>query len=245
MSHDEFDRMLNKYLNEAARKNIKEILDSVRVKGPGDVPTESARNSRKGIRQASESGSISRSAGSNSINQSNNGMMMSSRFVGGGGGGAMAGTDSGANFPSNNGHDSYGPTSRPPLPPPAPSLRIDAQSQEYIKSLCTQMRNADFRDRIEAIEKFQVVCETATQLAIANLVPIFDKLNSCLTESQSKVNYKALSTMYQITPILGDDLSPILNSTVPLIAQHLASKNSEIQDMASNVLDVMVEYLGK
>ena len=239
MSHDEFDRMLNKYLNEATRKNIKEILDSVRVKGPGDVPTESARNSRKGIRQASESGSISRSAGSNSINQSNNGMIMSSRF---GAGGAMAGTDT---LSSNNGQDSHGPTSRPPLPPPAPSLRIDAQSQEYIKSLCAQMRNADFRDRIEAIEKFQVVCETATQLAIANLVPIFDKLNSCLTESQSKVNYKALSTMYQITPILADDLSPILNSTVPLIAQHLASKNSEIQDMASNVLDVMVEYLGK
>lgn len=32
MSHDEFDRMLVKYLSEATRKNIKEILDTVRVK---------------------------------------------------------------------------------------------------------------------------------------------------------------------------------------------------------------------
>ena len=32
MSYDEFDRMVVKYLNEATRKNIKEILDSIRVK---------------------------------------------------------------------------------------------------------------------------------------------------------------------------------------------------------------------
>jgi hypothetical protein len=50
--------------------------------------------------------------------------------------------------------------------------------------------------------------------------------------------------MYQITPILRDDLNPIIANTIPLIAHHLASKNSEIQDMASNILDVMIEYLG-
>lgn len=88
------------------------------------------------------------------------------------------------------------------------------------------------------------MCECETNLATANLVPLFDKLNACLTESNSKVNYKALSTLYQIVPILGDGLNPVLPNTVPLIAHNLASKNSEIQDMASNVLDVMVEYLG-
>lgn len=240
MSHDEFDRMLVKYLNESTRKNIKEILDSIRVKGPGDVPTESARNSRKGIRQGSETGSISRSAGSNSMNQSNG--MIYSRFGGGaaaGGGGGAGGADL---FNGGDTMTSNGPTSRPPLPP---TLRMDSQSQETIKGLIAQLRNSDFRERIEAIEKFQVICETETPLAVANLVPIFDKLNACITESNSKVNYKALSTMYQITPILGDDLNPIIANTVPLIAQNLASKNNEIQDMASNVLDVMVEYLGK
>lgn len=50
--------------------------------------------------------------------------------------------------------------------------------------------------------------------------------------------------MYQITPILGDDLNPIITNVVPIIAQHLASKNGEIQDMASNILDAMIEYLG-
>ncbi len=32
MSHDEFDKLLVKYLNEKTRKNIKEILDTIKVK---------------------------------------------------------------------------------------------------------------------------------------------------------------------------------------------------------------------
>jgi hypothetical protein len=49
--------------------------------------------------------------------------------------------------------------------------------------------------------------------------------------------------MYQITPLLGNDLNPVITNAVPLIAQNLASKNSEIQDMAANILEVFVEYL--
>jgi hypothetical protein len=72
---------------------------------------------------------------------------------------------------------------------------------------------------------------------------IFDKFNACLTDTNSKVNYKALNTMYQITPILSNDLNPVITNAVPLVAQNLASKNSEIQDMAANILEVFVEYL--
>ena len=50
--------------------------------------------------------------------------------------------------------------------------------------------------------------------------------------------------MLQITPILGDNLSAVISNVVPLIAQNLASKNNEIQDLASNILDTFVEYLG-
>lgn len=34
------------------------------------------------------------------------------------------------------------------------------------------MRNPDFRERIDAIEKFQIMCETETDLAITNLVMV-------------------------------------------------------------------------
>ena len=50
--------------------------------------------------------------------------------------------------------------------------------------------------------------------------------------------------MFQITPILGDNLSVVISNVVPIIAQNLASKNSEIQDMASEILNLFVEYLG-
>lgn len=63
MSYDEFDKMLVKYVNESTRKNIKEILDSIRIKGPGDVPSESARLSRKSVRNTLTRDPISKSAG--------------------------------------------------------------------------------------------------------------------------------------------------------------------------------------
>jgi hypothetical protein len=73
-----------------------------------------------------------------------------------------------ANSNSNNNTNNNG-SQHPPLPP---SLRLDAQSQDYIKSLCSQLRNPDFRERINAIEKFQIVCEREANLAIANIVPV-------------------------------------------------------------------------
>ena len=50
--------------------------------------------------------------------------------------------------------------------------------------------------------------------------------------------------MFQIAPILADNLNPVIANLVPIIAQNLASKNSEIQDLASSILDVFIEYLG-
>lgn len=53
-----------------------------------------------------------------------------------------------------------------------PLTRLDPQSQEFIRSLLVQLRNPDFRERIEAIEKFQVACETETDIIIANVVQV-------------------------------------------------------------------------
>ena len=57
-----------------------------------------------------------------------------------------------------------------------PIPRLDPQSQEFIRSLCTQLRNPDFRERIEAIEKFQVACETETEIVVANVVQVYTYL---------------------------------------------------------------------
>jgi len=155
MSHNEFDRILVKYLNESTRKNIKEILDSIKVKGPGEVPTESARNSRKGLRNVE---AMSRSAGSNNVNP---------RGVGASG--ALYGQQQTVELPPQP--PSY-TTSGIAKSSPSGTVRLDAQSQENIRNLCNQMRHADFRERMDAIEKFQIVCETHTDAAAANIVQV-------------------------------------------------------------------------
>jgi hypothetical protein len=175
MSHDEFDKLLVKYLNEKTRKNIKEILDTIKVKvkskcsflnvktlffktlkiiffkGPGDVPTESARNARKGIRNVD---SISRSAGSNP-NVSNGSINVRAGLYGAG--------ETSLNHSSSTSAVKSGPV-----------IRLDAQAQDYVRNLCAQLRNPDFRERIDAIEKFQIMCETETEMASLNIVQVND-----------------------------------------------------------------------
>jgi hypothetical protein len=160
MSHDEFDKIMNKHVGESTRKNIKEILDTVRVKGPGEAPTDSARNSRKNLRNNIESSgrsgpgsSSSKTSGIGSVSTEQSSMYSSdSNDLS-----AFSSAASSAN--KHNNHVSVAP-------------RLDMQSQESIKLLCSQLRNPDFRERMDALEKFQVICETETELAIANLVSV-------------------------------------------------------------------------
>ena len=176
MSHDEFDRLYVKSINENTRKNIKETLDQIKVKGPGDVPTESARNSRKGLRTNSET--MSRSAGSNTIGGGGS--------VSGGGGAPLL-----TNMTSMNPRvvrnmsetvrhasttSSAASSAKMRAFQPAVTARMDAQTQDYIRAICAQMRHSDFRERIDAIEKFQVMCEMQTDLVAVNIVPVSDRL---------------------------------------------------------------------
>jgi len=107
------------------------------------------------------------------------------------------------------------------------------------------MRSSDFRERLNGIEEFQKLCELETDTAIQSLVQIFDGFNECLADMNSKVVLKSLNTMHQLVPILGDALSSVINSTVPIIAQNIASNNREISQIASDVIDAAIEYIGK
>ena len=107
------------------------------------------------------------------------------------------------------------------------------------------MHSSDFRERLHGIEEFQKLCELETEIAIQSLVQIFDGFNECLADMNSKVVLKALNTMHQLVPILADSLSTVINSTLPIIAQSIASKNREISQLASDVIDAAIEYIGK
>jgi len=120
-----------------------------------------------------------------------------------------------------------------------------ADQTEQIRKLTKQMRSTDFRERLNGIEEFQKLCELETNTAIQSLVQIFDGFNECLADMNSKVVLKALNTMHQLVPILGDALSSVINSTLPVIAQSIASKNREISQLASDIIDATLEYIGK
>jgi len=107
------------------------------------------------------------------------------------------------------------------------------------------MRSSDFRERLNGIEEFQKLCELETDTAIQSLIQIFDGFNECLADMNSKVVLKALNTMHQLVPILGDTLSSVINSALPIIAQNIASKNREISQLASDIIDAAIEYIGK
>ena len=108
-----------------------------------------------------------------------------------------------------------------------------------------QMRSSDFRERLNGVEEFQKLCELETETATQSLVQIFDGFNECLADTNSKVLFKALNTMHQMIPILGDALSAVINSALPIIAHSIASKNREISQVASDIIDTAIEYIGK
>lgn len=114
-----------------------------------------------------------------------------------------------------------------------------------MREISKQLRSADFRERLNGIEEFQKLCELETDTAIQSLVPIFDGFNECLAHMNSKVVLKALNTMHQLVPILGDALSPVINSALPLVAQNIASNNREIAQLASDIIDAAIEYIGR
>lgn len=116
---------------------------------------------------------------------------------------------------------------------------------EQIRSLIKQMRSSDFRDRLNGVEDFQKLCELETESAIQNLVSIFDAFNDCLSDTNSKVLLKSLHAMHQMVPILGDALSSVINPALPIITQSIASKNRDISQMASEIIDAAIEYIGR
>lgn len=74
---------------------------------------------------------------------------------------------------------------------------------------------------------------------------IFDKFISRLSDSNSKVNIAALTTMKDIVPRLGESLPAVVNNLVPILVQNLAAKNPSISQTSNDILDLILEHVGK
>ncbi len=77
------------------------------------------------------------------------------------------------------------------------------------------------------------------------VLQIFDKFIPCLKDSNSKVNLLALQVMLDVTPVLSDSLGGVINLTSQTVAQNLSSKNRDIHQTASEVLDAFMDNIGE
>nr|XP_017525746.2 TOG array regulator of axonemal microtubules protein 1 isoform X3 [Manis javanica] len=124
--------------------------------------------------------------------------------------------------------------------------RNSVESAEYIKVITSLLNAKDFRDRINGIKQLLSDTENNQELVVGNIVKIFDAFKSRLHDSNSKVNLVALETMHKMIPLLRDNLSPIINMLIPAIVDNnLNSKNPGIYAAATNVVQALIQHVGK
>ncbi|XP_027272292.1 TOG array regulator of axonemal microtubules protein 1 isoform X3 [Cricetulus griseus] len=128
--------------------------------------------------------------------------------------------------------------------PRKPAPRNSLESAEYIKVITGLLNAKDFRDRINGIKQLLSDTENNQELVVGNIVKIFDAFKSRLHDSNSKVNLVALETMHKMIPLLGDNLSPIINMLIPAIVDNnLNSKNPGIYTAATNVVHALSQHV--
>lgn len=128
--------------------------------------------------------------------------------------------------------------------PRKPAPRNSLESAEYIKVITGLLNAKDFRDRINGIKQLLSDTENNQELVVGNIVKIFDAFKSRLHDSNSKVNLVALETMHKMIPLLGDNLSPIINMLIPAIVDNnLNSKNPGIYAAATNVVHALSQHV--
>lgn len=220
-SHVEFERMLNKYLPEKSLKPTMTIVENLRTKGLGDVPSDvsSARARKPPV----TSGIGSRSS---SIVSSTDGAGPST---------VVSNVTSPVSTTSREGSRRH-------------SRRVSheaatPQDQEHIISLVQQLSSNDWKERIQGIDNLVEMTQTRLSLFNSNIVKILDGFTPRLVDNNSKVNLHALQSLHTIIPIIKDNLNSSVASIIPSVAKNLASKNNTIGSMAEDVLDTLIRHV--
>ncbi|XP_077995867.1 TOG array regulator of axonemal microtubules protein 1-like [Glandiceps talaboti] len=123
------------------------------------------------------------------------------------------------------------------------SPRMDEASMEQVKELRAALSASDWRDRLRATQDLQDLSDTNVELIASNIVKIFDDFTPRLSDSNSKVNLTALNTMLHLVPRLREYLGAVINTVVPVLGTNLASKNAQIHQTTSEVLDSLMEHM--
>eukprot|EP00118_Oscarella_pearsei_P003802 m.15805 g.15805 ORF g.15805 m.15805 type:complete len:1854 (+) comp26567_c0_seq2:408-5969(+) len=214
----EFDRLVPRMLAEKMQRQLQTVVDGLRNKGLGELPSEkmSAKRKTSSMSQSSRASSV---APDLLPRQS---PLRSERSEGSSAGGkSREGTQRG----------------RPPRPRPAGRDQQGALPSAVLK----KMSSSNWRDRYDGITELLQLSVSSPGIVGGNIVKMFDYFAPRLTDSNSKVNVYALESFEAMVPHLAAFMEPIVSLLVPALSSNLASKNATISTSARNIIDSIIQ----
>jgi len=127
------------------------------------------------------------------------------------------------------------------------ALSIDTNSHgipkgrgaEELNSLISKLGASDTKGRLAAIDALSAFVKTSLDVCKGQAGALMDAMAPCLSDSNIKVNVRALDAMQVMVPALGHSLDAGLMNLVQLLAESIAATNKEVMTSASGVLDCM------
>lgn len=221
-SHDCFDQALAKALSGSALSRANDAVEKVRRNGPGAPPKDpKARSVSAGIR---ESSSPKRPVPPKHDPETSSGTPTRKTRT------RVPSARSGAGVRRANS-----------AAPMSPALT------EKLNELIATLTSADWKMRDAAVEAAEALVVREGVALKPGLGRFFDAFGERLSDSNSKVNRKALESFGRMIPHLSEAFegqAPLINELVSKISPNLASKNKVISDEAFAALSGMCEALG-
>ena len=119
----------------------------------------------------------------------------------------------------------------------------DNHLQTFPISVLKGLASVEWRERYEAITELMQLTISSPALVGSNIVKIFDQLVPRLTDSNSKVNTYALQCFEVMLPNITPYLDSVISILIPALSCTLASKNPNIQQSGVSIIDHIIDIV--
>ena len=217
--HPEFERLGPKVLSDKLQRQLQVVVDGLRTKGLGELPSDKSSARRKRSFTTINSNSSSRaSSGAARVSEQRSRPIPQHRISSG----SEIDRVSGRNV-SSQGQDSH--------------------HGALLPSLLKGLASSEWRERFEALTELMQLTLSSPDLVGSNIVRVFDDLVPRLTDSNSKVNVYALQCFEVMLPNLAPYLEAVVSGLIASMSLNLASKNSTIQQSSMAIVDHIMEVV--
>lgn len=211
VDHADFERLGPKVLSDKLQRQLQGVVDGLRMKGLGELPSDKPSAKRKRSFTNPASGDSSRVASRESRASEQSSRSFQRRL--------------------STGQERNG-VSKSSLP-----QSHDSHHGAFPTSLLKRMASSEWRERYEAVTELMHLAVSSPTLVGSNIVRVFDQLVPRLTDSNSKVNVYSLQCFEVMLPRMAPYLESVIGILIPAVSCNLASKNPTIQQSAASIID--------